>query len=86
VDNECHTGTLFEAPGLGKRYEEALQRGLLTQADLDRALVRLFAARYRNGDLPGIAGPNTVPVSPPWPIRPSTVPWRCARRWKAWCC
>jgi beta-glucosidase len=24
--------------------------------------VRLFAARYRNGDLPGIAGPNTVPV------------------------
>jgi beta-glucosidase len=64
VDNECHTGTIFEAPGLGKRYEEALQRGLLTTADLDRALVRLFAARYRNGDLPGIAGPNTTPVSP----------------------
>jgi beta-glucosidase len=50
--------------GLDKPYVEALQRGLLTQADLDRALVRLFAARYRNGDLPGIAGPNTTPVPP----------------------
>jgi beta-glucosidase len=62
VDNECHTGTIGEVPGLGARYAEALKRGLLTQADLDRALVRLFAARYRNGDLPGIAGPNTKPV------------------------
>ncbi|WP_206240962.1 glycoside hydrolase family 3 C-terminal domain-containing protein [Novosphingobium terrae] len=62
VDNECHTGTIGEVPGLGVRYAEALKRGLLTQADLDRALVRLFAARYRNGDLPGIAGPNTNPV------------------------
>ncbi|WP_343615772.1 glycoside hydrolase family 3 C-terminal domain-containing protein [Novosphingobium sp.] len=64
VDNECHGGTIIGKQGLDKPYVEALQRGLLTQTDLDRALVRLFAARYRNGDLPGIAGPNTTPVPP----------------------
>lgn len=64
VDNECHTGTIGEAKGLGDRYMAALKRGLLTDADLDRALVRLFSARYRNGDLPGLAGrqPSMVPV------------------------
>jgi beta-glucosidase len=64
VDNECNNGTVVGKQGLDKPYAEALQRGLLTQTDLDRALVRLFAARYRNGDLPGIAGPNTNPVPP----------------------
>jgi beta-glucosidase len=64
VDNECNNGTVIGKQGLDKPYVEALQRGLLTQSDLDRALVRLFAARYRNGDLPGIPGPNTMPVSP----------------------
>ncbi|MDE1916860.1 MAG: glycoside hydrolase family 3 C-terminal domain-containing protein [Sphingomonadales bacterium] len=64
VDNECNNGTVVGKQGLDKPYVEALQRGLLTQTDLDRALVRLFAARYRNGDLPGISGPNTTPVPP----------------------
>ena len=51
VDNECNGATLSGTPNLGARYHEALSRGLIAQADIDRALVRLFSARYRNGDL-----------------------------------
>jgi beta-glucosidase len=46
-----------------ERYREALNRHLITQADVDRALVRLFAARFRNGDLPGIRTDAPVAVS-----------------------
>jgi beta-glucosidase len=55
VDNECNTQTLGGATGLGERYKEAYRRGLISMADIDQALVRLFSARYRNGDLPGMA-------------------------------
>nr|WP_255719502.1 glycoside hydrolase family 3 C-terminal domain-containing protein [Pelomonas sp. P8] len=55
MDNECHTGTLGHATGLGERYKQALQRGFIRQADIDTALARLFAARLRVGDLPGVA-------------------------------
>ncbi len=51
VDNECNGATLSGTPNLGARYKEALARKLIAQADIDRALVRLFSARYRNGDL-----------------------------------
>ena len=54
VDNECHTATLSDTAGLGDRYREALKRGLITETDVDRTLVRLFSARYRNGDLAGV--------------------------------
>ncbi|TXI09872.1 MAG: glycoside hydrolase family 3 protein, partial [Novosphingobium sp.] len=39
--------------------------GYLTEGDLDRVLVRLFSARYRNGDLGGMSArkPNATPVS-----------------------
>ncbi len=63
VDNECNGGTLGDAKNLGDRYKEALARGLISEGDLDRALVRLFSARYRNGDLVGVAGKTTVPVT-----------------------
>ena len=63
MDNECNGETLGDVPGLGDRYKEALARGLISEADLDRALVRLFSARYRNGDLPGLADRAPVPVS-----------------------
>ena len=63
VDNECNVGTLFGTPGLTDRYKEAYARGLIGMPDLDRALVRLFSARYRNGDLPGLAARQPVPVS-----------------------
>jgi beta-glucosidase len=64
VDNECNTATLGpNPPPLEQRYREALDRHLITEADVDRALVRLFAARYRNGDLPGIRRDQAVPVS-----------------------
>ncbi|MBU3077374.1 glycoside hydrolase family 3 C-terminal domain-containing protein [Sphingomonas quercus] len=63
VDNECNTRTLGGATNLGDRYKEALQRGLITQTDLDRALVRLFSARLRNGDLPGVRPVSAVPVA-----------------------
>ncbi len=41
-------------PALSERYREALDRGLISVGDIDRALTRLFSARIRNGDLPGI--------------------------------
>ncbi len=64
VDSECHTDTLSDTAGLETRYREALQRGLITEADIDRSLVRLFAARYRTGDLSGLAGaPAAMPAS-----------------------
>jgi beta-glucosidase len=52
VDNECNTSTLWDIAGIDRRYADALGRGLLTEADIDTALTRLFAARFRNGDLP----------------------------------
>lgn len=68
TDNECSTktlGALDDIPGLGKRYREAWQRGLIGMDDIDRALVRLFSARYRNGDLAGLPQRErkAVPVS-----------------------
>ncbi|TYT27411.1 glycoside hydrolase family 3 protein [Luteimonas viscosa] len=64
VDNECSGATLTDTDGLAEPYREALQRGLLTMADIDRALVRLFAARYRTGDLPGLRPLSTDSASP----------------------
>jgi beta-glucosidase-like glycosyl hydrolase len=63
VDSECHTATLSDTAGLGDRYREALKRGLLTEADVDRTLVRLFSARYRNGDLSGVRKSAGDPAS-----------------------
>lgn len=64
VDNECNTATLGDTAGLDRRFREAIDRGLLSVADIDRALARLFAARIRNGDLPGLGddGARIVPV------------------------
>ncbi|RRN78481.1 glycoside hydrolase family 3 C-terminal domain-containing protein [Pseudoxanthomonas taiwanensis] len=64
VDNECNGATLVDTAGLSRPYREALERGLITQADVDRALVRLFAARYRTGDLPGLRPVSTETASP----------------------
>ena len=64
VDNECNGETLGDTAGLETRYREALARDLITEADVDQSLVRLFTARYRNGDLPGLAGaPKALPTS-----------------------
>jgi beta-glucosidase len=64
VDNECNGETLGDTAGLETRYREALNRDLITEADVDQSLVRLFTARYRNGDLPGLAGaPKALPTS-----------------------
>ncbi len=61
VDNECNTQTLSDTPGLGARYKEAYERGLIGMDDIDRALVRLVSARLRNGDLPGLRSDAPVP-------------------------
>jgi beta-glucosidase len=64
VDSECNNSTMTDTAGLEDRYREALQRNLITEADVDRSLVRLFTARYRTGDLPGLAGaPGAIPAS-----------------------
>jgi len=60
VDNECNGRTLSDTAGLGEPYLNALKQGLLTQKEIDTALVRLFSARLRNGDLTGIREPETV--------------------------
>ena len=63
VDNECNTQTIGDMGGLPERFGEALKRDLISQGDIDRTLVRLFSARIRNGDLPGLsAAPGVVPV------------------------
>ena len=64
VDNECNTATLTDTANLADPYREALRRGFLAPAEIDRTLVRLFSARYRNGDLPGLSGPGAAPVDP----------------------
>ena len=64
VDSECNGETLGDTAGLETRYREALRRDLITEADIDTSLVRLFAARYRTGDLPGLVGrPAALPTS-----------------------
>ena len=65
TDNECNTKTLGDAKDLGVRYRDAWRRGLIAMNDIDVALVRLFSARYRNGDLAGLAQrkPNQTPVN-----------------------
>ncbi len=63
VDNECNGGTLADLAGLEAPNREALRRNLITEAAIDESLIRLFAARYRTGDLPGLAkAPPAVPV------------------------
>src|SRR6185436_7958278 len=39
VDNECNTSTLWDVGGLGNRYKEAYERGLIGMEDIDGALV-----------------------------------------------
>ncbi|USI72735.1 glycoside hydrolase family 3 C-terminal domain-containing protein [Sphingomonas morindae] len=56
VDNECNTATLDDTAGLERRFRAALDQGLISVADIDRSLVRLFAARLLAGDLPGLPG------------------------------
>lgn len=64
VDNECNNATLTDTDGLTNPYREALSRGLISAADIDRSLTRLFAARYRTGDLPGLRPLSTRTSSP----------------------
>jgi beta-glucosidase len=64
VDNECNTATLSDTAGLGNRYKEAYERGLISMEDIDRALIRLFSARYRTGDLAGLAGREPIHTPP----------------------
>jgi beta-glucosidase len=54
VDNECANGTVINLPDLSARYRDAIKRDLVSEADIDRALIRLFSARYRVGDLAGL--------------------------------
>lgn len=65
VDSECNNATLGGKAGLGDRYKESLAKGHISVEDIDAALVRLFSARLRNGDLPGLSGrkPNATPVA-----------------------
>jgi beta-glucosidase len=74
VDNECHTATLFDIAALSDRYRQAHERALISIQDVDQALVRLFSARYRNGDLAGLSGGPAIDTS----AFPTTTPQRDA--------
>ena len=70
----------------GERYKQALARGYISQADIDTALVRLFSARFRNGDLPGLMpqersfpAADAINAAPHRQLAP-------APRLRAWCC
>ena len=52
-----HTGTDLECGNAYPRIPEAVERGLLDEADVDRSLERLLAARIRLGDLDGNVEP-----------------------------
>lgn len=62
---QCNNATLGGKAGLSDRYKESLAKGYISVQDIDAALVRLFSARLRNGDLPGLSGrkPNATPVT-----------------------
>ncbi len=70
VDNECNGATLTDTAGLSNRYRDALQQGLITIGDVDQALVRLYSARLRVGDLPGVRPVETAPKAPTAVITP----------------
>ena len=74
VDSECHTATLFDIAALSDRYRQAYERALIGIQDIDQALVRLFSARYRNGDLAGLSGRPAIDA----PASPTTTPQRDA--------
>ena len=52
-----HNGTDLECGALYDRIPEAVAAGLLDQADVDRSLRRILAARIRLGELDGNTGP-----------------------------
>jgi beta-glucosidase len=62
VDNECNGDTLSAKGGVAERYKGALAHGYISIADIDQSLVRLFSARFRNGDLKGLERPNANPT------------------------
>jgi beta-glucosidase len=63
TDSECDTSAWGSAAKLRQNYLDAIQRGLITEADVDRAVTRLVAARLRTGDLPGVVSKPAVPAS-----------------------
>jgi len=63
VDNECNTSVWSSAAAVRQRYRDARDRGWISDADIDRALVRLFSARLRSGDLAGLGPRAPVPAT-----------------------
>ena len=56
-----HTGTDLECGSAYDQIPDAVRRGLLDEADVDRSLVRILAARIRLGELDGISLWNDLP-------------------------
>ncbi|MBO6028507.1 MAG: glycoside hydrolase family 3 C-terminal domain-containing protein, partial [Bacteroidales bacterium] len=50
-----HAGIDTECGSVYRHIPEAIERGLLDEKDLDRNLIRLFAARYRLGEMDDIS-------------------------------
>ena len=56
-----HAGTDLDCGGTFDHLREAVAGRLVTEAEIDRAAVRLFAVRFRLGLLGGPAGPDPAP-------------------------
>ena len=51
MDNECSIAGVLGLASANQKYVDSVAKGEVAEADIDRALVRVFAARYRVGDL-----------------------------------
>ena len=58
-----HAGVDTECGNTYRSIPEAVERGLLDVADLDRNLVRLFTARYQLGEMDGVSLWDDLPAS-----------------------
>jgi beta-glucosidase len=66
LDTDCGLGVLFGIDDpVTKRYTAAYQQKLITDSDVDRALIRIFTMRYQLGAAGGSDPGKTIVAPPP---------------------
>ena len=67
TDSDCSITDIVGLDDVRKRYTAAYEQKLITDADIDRALVRVFTARYQLGVAGGQAAKGAAPTRVPTP-------------------